>query len=223
MLNVFETDKEFNEVASEFYSFISDEDIKDIDNFFNNSEYVDEDMTIFGLYCSNENDKTRKGLFKMVQENVLYSLIGFRNKSFEKTIENSSNSIKLEEDRRSYDDHWVTTFNEVKPVIVSIFKKYYEIVISKGKAEDLKEMKAIYQTICYYFFKLLPKNYQNELLKNEQFELLTCIESDFTNPNEYYISKIDYKIRNFILQKYRVDLFEEFYNIQRKSNNINKF
>lgn len=156
----------------------------------------------------------------------LYSLIGLRTKSFYNALE-LQNTLEVEqEDYEYYLENFGYIEEDLKNKLYHILNTYLQIIESgsKTKEEDFKELYAFYQTIMICIFHLLPRNYRQSLINQENFKDLKQeiriikYEETFKNTDfkKSYISWLEDYIRKYILAKYGIDLFEFHESRERK-------
>lgn len=215
-----------SEVETIFTSFLSLTNHMSIDYIkpyvFNIEDKINSDFLVIQKYAQEKEIKIFRSQFKI----YLYSLIGLRKKSFYKVLE-LKNALEIEqEDFESYLEHFRWLEEETKNKIIHIFNTYFQIIqeYSEKKEAGLKEFYTIYQAIEISMLYLLPKNYRQNLLEQENFKdlkqeirMMNCEEKlGNANLGQYFISCLEDYIRKYILAKYGIDLFEFHESRERK-------
>ena len=223
MINVFKDNKRLNEIVEKFYKKSEEESLENIDEYLKN---IDSNITIdFDMLrsiCVSKNRRVSFELFKMYIDNISYECVGLTKKSFYKKVENDGTIKYMQYQQNEYYTKFMAHFDEIEMILIHSLKQYYKIVKSLNKEEDLREIYAIYQTIGAYIIKMLPEYYRKEFINNEMYEELTSVEFNLENVNSKYIANIDYILRDYIKEKYGIDLFEYVYSEQRKRIITNK-
>ena len=206
MMNVFKDNKKLNIIANEFYKKAADEHLEEIDTYLNDIEgNIFVDFDIIRSICDKKNKKLSFELFKLYSENLFY-----------KTVDREDKIKYLQQQQNDYYTNFVSNFNDIEMILIHSLKQFYKIVKEVGESEELREIYAIYQTVGSYIINMLPEYYKQEFINNEMYEDLNCVNFDIENASNRYIINIDYILRDYIKEKYNVDLFEYSYSEQRK-------
>lgn len=181
---------------------------------------IESDFLAIKKYTEAKEIKILYSQFKI----YVHSLIGLRTKSFLKVLELQNELGMEQEDFVEYIENFSYIEEELKNKIFHIFSTYFQIIESKGQVEDFKELYVFYQMTMIYVLHLLPKNYRQSLIEQENFKDLSqeiskiAYEENFKNINlgRKYISCLEDYIRKYILAKYGIDLFEFHESRERK-------
>ena len=223
MINVFKDNKKLNLIVEKFYERSAEESLEDIDEYLKN---IDSNITIdFDMLrsiCVDKNRRVSLELFRMYLDNFSYACVGVTKRLFYKKVENDSNIKYLQYQQKQYYTNFVDNIDDIEMILIHSLKQYYKIVKSLDKDEDLREIYAIYQTLGASIIHLLPEYYRKEFFNNEMYDELNSVEFNLENVSSKYIANIDYILRDYIKEKYGVDLFEYVYSEQRKRMISNK-
>lgn len=216
--------RQFNFIFDEFYKIIQNMDDSEILEFFSNIEMnINRDFKMM-FKTGNEIDNTKTiQIIQLYIENVLFSTIGVRKKAFYKYIENKCKIEKLENDRLIYHSIYLDIVRELKYKICYTFEKYYEVAISVKSQDEIRIMYATYLSIIYYIINTMPDSYIEEIKKNEEFKLLKAIDFILGEPNVLYIKRINDTIRDYIKEKYSIDIYDCDINEDKKVLSRNVF
>ena len=217
MAKIFKDNEELNNIVNIFYEKADEEKIEDIDAYLSDIESnILLDFDVINSMCKRKNSKISSKLIKMYLQNLLYKYVGVKNNSFYKTMDNNLTVDYLQKEQNDYYTNFASNFDEIEMVLIHSLKKYYEIVKEFGTEEDLKEIYAIYQTVGLYIINMLPEYYRRDFDANELFEDLNSINYEIEGASNRYIINIDYILRDYIKEKYNVDLFDYTHGEQRK-------
>ena len=214
-MNVFKDNKELNDLLNKFYVKTIKEDIDEIDEYLKNIDAnISNDFELIYSVCKKKNTKISIKIIKTYIQDAIYKHMGVKKDSFNKTLED----IKvLQNEQSDYYTGFLETLEETKMTLIHTLKQYYKIAKNYGNDSDLREVYAVYQTIGLYIINMLPDYYKKDFDQNELFDELLKTDYKIENASNRYIVNIDHIIRDYILDKYDVDLFEyEYYKIKQK-------
>ena len=217
MLYVFRNNEELNNIFNEFYKKAQEEDIEDIDVYLSDIENnIFSDFEMIKSICKSTNNKVSLKICKIYLQNFLYNCMGVNKKSYYKPLYNSTYVEELQSEQDKYYTNFIDNFDEFEMTLIHSLKQYYKIVKELGDEEDLREIYAIYQSVGLYIINMLPDSYRKVFLNDESFDELNYVDYKMKNTSKKYIVNIDRILRNYIKEKYKVDLFDYTYSEQRK-------
>ena len=217
MINIFKDNRELNDIVNLFYIRANEENLEGIDDYLKNiGENIASDFKLIYSACRRKNKQVSLELFGLYLKNIGYKYLGMSNESFYKALNNNFSMKLLQKEQQCYYENFFSKAEDIRTILTYTLKEYYNIVKNYSQLEDLREIYAIYQAIGYYIINILPKEYQTEFYEDEIFDELLSIDYKLTTTNSGYIEKIDYIIRDYIKEKYQIDLFEYASSYQRK-------
>ena len=216
MMKVFIDNQELNDLVNVFYERIKDLEVKDIRSYLAENGLAS-DFDKIEFVTQRKANEDEKKLALLYLKSFMYSLpIISKEKTSEKLmIEQEMENI--EEDKKDFYMHFLTRYEDIKNMVLYTFDKYYESCLKFGYDKDLKEFLAIYKSVIYYIISMLPDSYKEEVLDEfgELFDNFNLGEN--YQRAAYLIKKFNDNMRNYLLKKYKIDLYNTGYEKVRKA------